>query len=84
MTADQLPPGVVVAADAAATDLIHLFCCRPDTALCGSDLTGKAEVPDTAVLTCSVCDMLDWLGGPCGARFCRLRQWARQWFGRPQ
>lgn len=82
MTADQLPPGVIAAADATATDLVHLLCCRPLTALCGSDLTGKNDVPDTAVVTCSVCDAIDECGGPCGARLCRLRQWARQWFGR--
>lgn len=82
MTADHLPPAVVVAGDAAATDLVHLVCCQPNTALCGSDLTGKAEVPDSAVLTCSACDLIDEKGSPCGGRLCRLRQWARQWFGR--
>lgn len=84
MSADQLPPGVVAASDAAAVDLTHLVCCRSNTALCGLDLTGKADVPDTAVLTCSVCDMIDEAGSTCGAWLCRLRQWARQWFGRPQ
>lgn len=84
MTADQLPPAVVVAADATETDLVHLACCRPNTGLCGADLTGKADVPDTAEVTCSVCDMIDEHDGTCGAWFCRLRQWARQRFGRPQ
>lgn len=82
MTADQLPPGVVAADDATAQDLVHLVCCRPNTALCGSDRTGRPDVPDTAVVTCSVCDAIDEAGARCGARFCQVRQVLRQWFGR--
>jgi hypothetical protein len=37
---------------------VHAFChCRPDVALCGTDLTGRPRVTDRAV-TCSVCGVM--------------------------
>lgn len=51
-------------ADVADTD--HLYCCDPDRAICGVDLSAADEVEDLPNL-CVVCDDLDALPCPhCG------------------
>lgn len=49
--------------------LVHTFCCDPDRALCGKDVSGEPvtaciESPDD----CVVCE--DLAAGPCGAEGC--------------
>lgn len=44
-------------------DEVHVVCCRPDVALCGSDVTALAWVDDDAEATCVVCADLEGL--PC-------------------
>jgi hypothetical protein len=41
----------------------HLYCCDEDRGLCGTDLTGHAEVTD---VNCVVCVDLDDSEAPCG------------------
>lgn len=60
----------------------HLVCCDPDRALCGVDLSTGRDLPDATVLDCDLCYLLDEHGASCGGRFCRLRQWWREHFGR--
>jgi hypothetical protein len=44
-------------------DLDHVYCCDPDLALCGTDVSDVPEIdPDTDV-DCIVCNDLD--GQPC-------------------
>lgn len=49
-------------------DLNHVYCCDPDTAWCGTDVSDAAEVgPDTDI-DCVVCAELEDLPCPvCGA-----------------
>lgn len=42
--------------------LTHFFCCDPDRALCGRDISGDRE-DDVAEVDCVVC--LDLEDGPC-------------------
>jgi hypothetical protein len=42
------------AAASTGDDLAHVYCCNPDVALCGTDVTGVPEVPDEDT-TCVVC-----------------------------
>lgn len=41
-----------------STGLTHIYCCDPDLALCGEDLTDIPEV-DEDTLLCVVCDDLE-------------------------
>lgn len=60
----------------------HIYCCDPDTALCGLDMTGGTNVPDEDPADCFACVVIDEVDVPCHARFCRLRsRWRmRRWF----
>lgn len=61
-------------------DVIHLYCCRPDVAVCGEDLTGGEDVPeDEPGDRCIRCLFIDEANLPCGAAFCRLRSLWRSW-----
>jgi hypothetical protein len=55
-----------------AGDEIHLWCCDPDRALCGIDLTGHQDegdaFPDEWI--CAMCAVIDNSDMPCGARGC--------------
>lgn len=76
MTIEKSEPGAATAA--AGADDVHLVCCNPKRALCGTVITG-AE--DDGPVTCSPCDLIDEHGSPCGGRFCKVRQQLRLWFG---
>lgn len=68
----------------------HIYCCRPDTALCGARIypeeiqlvldqreDGEDGGDDDAVL-CEVCRWREKHGRrTCGARLCWLRRWWR-------
>lgn len=43
----------------AANELDHLYCCDPDTALCGTDISDSPELFDDGDTTCVVCDDLE-------------------------
>jgi hypothetical protein len=54
-------------------DLHHIWCCHPDIAVCGVDLTGVPDVdePDAGVQVCRLC-VVAWDGGlPCPVAGCR-------------
>jgi hypothetical protein len=57
---------------------VHLYCCRPDVALCGEDLA-DGEDTDGEPADCIRCEVVAEAGVPCGAPFCRLRQRWRDW-----
>ena len=49
------------------SDITHLYCCDPDTALCGEDLAESPEVPYGVGVDCVVCEDLDQLAcSNCG------------------
>jgi len=58
--------GVLLAPSSRATsdgtDLNHIYCCDPDTALCGTDVSGQPET-DLDEANCVVC--LDLEDQPC-------------------
>lgn len=74
-------PGLDAVAGEPAALPVHLICCRPNAGLCGSDLTLARDIPANAPVTCAFCDLIDEAGAGCGARFCGVRQWLRQWAG---
>lgn len=43
--------------------LDHIYCCDPDTALCGTDISGYVERPALGDVDCIVCDDLEFK--PC-------------------
>ncbi len=47
-------------------DLNHWYCCDPDLALCGIDLTDVAEMDDDEEVNCAAC--LDLAGKPCSPK----------------
>lgn len=49
----------------AGTDENHIYCCNPDRALCGTDLTGHTYLPAGTAPTCVVCTDLENRYGPC-------------------
>jgi hypothetical protein len=54
-------------------DLHHIWCCDPDVAVCGVDLTGVPDAGDVGdgVQVCPLC-ALAWDGGlPCPVPGCR-------------
>ncbi|MGW3321095.1 hypothetical protein [Streptomyces virginiae] len=54
-------------ADGATDELDHLYCCDPDTALCGTDISDSPELFDDGETTCVVCVDLADAGCPqCG------------------
>jgi hypothetical protein len=64
IAAEEVEPGL--AAGGSGDDLLdHIWCCDPDRALCGADLSGVEEVdsirPDRA---CVVCLDIDRQPGP--------------------
>lgn len=40
-------------------ELDHLYCCDPDIALCGTDISDSPELFDDGATTCVVCDDLE-------------------------
>lgn len=50
----------------AVTALSHVYCCDPDTGLCGTTLTGVTYDPDDDPM-CVVCDDLTAAQVPCRA-----------------
>lgn len=46
-----------------SSDLDHLYCCDPDLALCGTDVSDVPEIDADSDITCVVCADLD--GEPC-------------------
>lgn len=49
----------------AGADENHIYCCNPDLALCGADLSQTPEDPDSDT-TCVVCTDLEASAQPCG------------------
>lgn len=45
------------------TDITHVWCCDPDVALCGEDVSTEPEVPDGVGIDCVVC--VDLEDQPC-------------------
>lgn len=43
--------------------IIHVWCCDPDLALCGKDVSAEPEVPDGFGIDCVVC--IDLEDQPC-------------------
>ena len=43
-------------------DLIHRYCCNPDVALCGTDLSGEDDCEVTDETECIVCAHLLLVG----------------------
>jgi hypothetical protein len=82
----QAPPTSVIEPDAPSTstadDVIHVVCCDPDLTLCGKDVTEGSWFGAEEPATCNVCRVLDANGRGCLARFCQIRQWWRDRFGR--
>lgn len=50
------------------SEITHLYCCDPDTALCGEDITDSPEVPDGVGIDCVVCDDLEQFDCPTCAQ----------------
>jgi hypothetical protein len=64
-------------------DETHIYCCNPDRALCGEQLTGRLVAEDEdSDDDCIVCHGLAEMDVPCGALFCRLRSAWRGWRSR--
>lgn len=61
---------------------MHLYCCSPDVALCGVDLSHGEDGEDTDPIDCIRCEVIHEAGLPCGAPFCRLRSAWRWWRSR--
>lgn len=45
-------------------NLDHVYCCNPDAALCGTDISGH-EFASFDVADCVVCADLEAVGAPC-------------------
>jgi len=45
---------------------VHLYCCNPDLALCGADLTHGVDRPHLpTAATCPMCALIEDLDAPC-------------------
>jgi len=55
----ELLPKVEPRQSSSDDDLDHLYCCDPNRALCGSDLTDSPELADDEDENCVVCIDLD-------------------------
>jgi hypothetical protein len=53
---------------------VHVVCCDPDLAVCGSDRTGLPFLPDDAPVDCPLCALVDADNLPCDAPGCRFRE----------
>lgn len=53
---------------------VHVVCCNPDLAACGSDRTGQPFLPDDAEATCPICAIADAEELPCGDPDCPFRE----------
>ncbi|MET4670773.1 hypothetical protein [Streptomyces sp. PvR018] len=58
----SLAPAPVKATNG-GSDLDHIYCCDPDLALCGTDVSDVPEIDADSDINCVVCADLD--GGPC-------------------
>jgi hypothetical protein len=45
------------------TDLDHIYCCDPDVALCGTDISDAPEIDPNSEINCVVCADLEFQ--PC-------------------
>lgn len=67
MNATLLPAWAPTAVGAegsdAGADEHHVYCCNPDVALCGTDISGHDFAEDNESVSCVVCVDLD--GEPC-------------------
>ncbi len=64
-TALEVAPSVTDSADSGVT---HVYCCDPDTAWCGADISTTPEVPDYLPIDCPGCAELEPLPCPtCGS-----------------
>lgn len=71
MTIDTLPRPTMPGPVGTDEDLIHLWCCDENVALCGVDLAG--EVVSESFREddiCPLCRLVDNAGGSCGAAGC--------------
>lgn len=46
-------------------DLHHVYCCDPNLAYCGADITDHQFIDPSALITCVVCVELEELDAPC-------------------
>lgn len=52
-------------------DFVHAFCCDPDMAVCGADVSGSDVVPDTSLdEVCPTCIAAASTGGRCARPGC--------------
>ena len=59
----QLAP-VPASTGSGVNDLNHIYCCTPDVALCGTDISGDEDV-DYDEANCVVCVDLENTDAPC-------------------
>jgi hypothetical protein len=53
----DMPASKPDAAETAADDICHLWCCDEDIAMCGEDITGHPQCPHDGIENCIVCPM---------------------------
>lgn len=53
------PAPTLVRLSTTDSDITHLYCCNPDVALCGTDVSDVPELADDAEITCVVCADLE-------------------------
>lgn len=69
MTTATLPTPTATGPD--TDDFEHLWCCDPDRALCGADLSEDDDVGDADLeAPCPMCEALEEIDLPCGAKGC--------------
>jgi len=59
-----IAPTMATTATGSGDDLHHVYCCDPDIALCGTDIS-CSEFADFDVASCVVCADLDDADAPC-------------------
>ncbi len=61
------PPCVPASGDGS---YCHLWCCDPDVALCGADISGEEECDDPGHVICVLCTLAADAGMPCPVPGC--------------
>ncbi len=71
MNTTTLPAPSGTSTDGMDDDFEHLWCCDPDRALCGADLSEDNDVGDADLeAPCPMCEALEEINLPCGAKGC--------------
>jgi hypothetical protein len=63
-----VPPGTP---DSGGVPFRHLWCCVPEVALCGTDLSGAEEADDEDEPVCTLCSIADAEGMRCPVEGCK-------------